>query len=176
MSTTSLTYQDYLAFPSDCWRHEVLAGEHVVSPRPDLRHQRTALRLLLQLEPQVTERGLGLVLPDVTVQLGRHQVVEPDITVLLPEHLDRAAKTRVIGAPDLVVEILSPNNRSHDCEQKRGIYAAHGVAEYWIVDPDQRTVAQLLLRGDSYVHAATATTAIISAVLPGVTIDLQKVW
>jgi len=171
-----LTYRDYSSFPDDGRRHEVLAGEHVVSPRPAPYHQVIAGRLFGLLDRAITRAGLGIALPVVTVQLAVHDVVEPDICVLLAPHGTRLLRSRVRGAPDLIVEVLSPGHHQQDKKHKKSRYAAAGVREYWIVDPRPRELEQLLLADGAYETLGTFAAQVQLAILPTVTIDLREVW
>ena len=170
-----LTFADYLAFPDDGQRHEILAGEHVVSPRPNLYHQLVAVRLLEELQATIARRELGLVYPEVTVHLADHDVAEPDIAIVLRGNERICTPTKILGAPDLLIEILSPSNRRVDEQQKRARYAAAGVREYWLVDPDEHTVEQLVLREGSFESRGVFADAITAAVCDA-RIDLTRVW
>jgi Uma2 family endonuclease len=94
--------------------------------------------------------------------------VQPDLQVLLPGGRVRVGGRGVEGPPDLVVEILRPSNRRHDLLTKRALYAKAGVREYWIVDPDERTVSILVLAGEELREdqVATADDAVSSPLLP----------
>lgn len=90
--------------------------------------------------------GLGLVrIAPFDVELAPNVVVQPDVLVVLKENFDKVADNRIIGAPDLVVEVASPSTAIYDRHDKLTAYARAGVPEYWIVDPDARTVEVLIL-------------------------------
>jgi Uma2 family endonuclease len=171
-----LTLRDYRRFPDDGRRHEILAGVHVVSPRPVPYHQLVAMRLCAWFDRTITRTGLGIALPDVTVELAEHDVVDPDITVLLQPYADRLLRTRVRGVPDLIVEVLSPGNRSHDRRHKKDRYAFHGVREYWLVDPVARSCEQWRRRGNGWSRLGAHYDRVRLAVLPAVEVDLQAIW
>ena len=133
---TKLTYEDYLQFPEDESRHEIIDGDHYVSAAPFVPHQRILKRLMVQLYRKFEETGLGEVLPaPVAVVLSRTDVVEPDLVVVPDEHASMIRRERIEGAPDLVVEILSPSTAYRDRGLKLDLYRKSGVGEYWIVDP-----------------------------------------
>jgi Uma2 family endonuclease len=135
-----LTYRDYVRFPDDGRRHELIDGEHYVTPSPILRHQKISGRLEFALQSYVRERGMGHVFhAPLDVILSDSDVVDPDILYVSEE---RAAILQdwVRGAPDLVVEILSPATRKTDESVKRHLYDRVGVREYWIVDPELELV------------------------------------
>jgi len=135
-----LTYQDYAQFPDDGRRHELIDGEHYVTPSPILRHQKISGHLEFALQGYVRERRAGHVFhAPLDVILSEHDVVEPDILYVSEE---RAAVLQdwIRGAPDLVVEILSPATRKIDETVKRHLYDRAGVKEYWIVDSELELV------------------------------------
>ena len=118
---TKLTYEDYLQFPEDESRHEIIDGDHYVSAAPFVPHQRILKRLMVQLYRKFEETGLGEVLPaPVAVVLSRTDVVEPDLVVVPDEHASMIRRERIEGAPDLVVEILSPSTAYRDPRPEAG--------------------------------------------------------
>ena len=145
------TYEDYQHTPED-QRFELLDGELIMVPAPNLRHQRIGIRLGALLHAFVQEGGLGEVFPaPCDVVLSETDVVQPDLLFVSVEraHL-LLGGDNVLGAPDLVVEILSPATAGRDRKLKRALYARHGVKEYWLVDPEARTVAVLGLGADDF--------------------------
>jgi Uma2 family endonuclease len=143
-SATKLTCDDFLGFPGfedDGQRHELIDGEHVVAPSPTTVHQRLVAELHLALVDVVHASGVGEVfLGPYDVVLSNHDVLEPDLLVVLADQADIVTDRHVRGAPGLVVEILSPGTRQRDETLKRAVYARSGVREYWMVDPDAQTV------------------------------------
>jgi Uma2 family endonuclease len=140
-NATKLTYEDFVLFPDDGRRHEIIDGEHFVTPSPARRHQRVLRNLTLVLVPFVREARLGEVLfAPFDVVFTRHDVVEPDLLYISAERSGVLTEANVQGAPDLVVEVLSPSSRRQDEVLKRDLYERGGVAEYWLVDPDAETV------------------------------------
>lgn len=136
-----LTYEDFLGFPEDGKRHELIDGEHYVTPAPSIRHQSIVAALTHWLRAHVLEAGLGLVLPaPVDVVLSEHDVVEPDLVFVSEERRDRVTEPNIQGAPDLVVEVLSDSTRRRDEITKRHLYELYGVREYWLIDPELETV------------------------------------
>ena len=176
MPTVKLTYDDYLRIPDDGLRHEVLDGIHVVSPSAGSRHQHLQLRLCARFDEHVDRRGLGTVFPDLDCVLGPNDVVRPDLIVVLAAHADRITATHVAGAPDLAIEILSPSTAANDRGAKKARCEARGVAEYWLVDADARTVEQFGLYDGSYRRLGVHAAAIQLAILPEVTLDLTMIW
>ena len=144
---TRLTYDDYLK-TSDDERYELLNGELVMPPAPSTGHQIVSMVLGSLLYRFVSERKLGTVIAAPTdVVLSDTDVVQPDILFVSNQKSHILTRESVRGAPDLVVEILSPATAERDRTLKLDLYAQHGVKEYWIVDPDAGTV-MVLLRGE----------------------------
>jgi Uma2 family endonuclease len=145
------TYDDYAALPDDGHRYEIVDGVLYMSPAPSREHQNAALEIAAYLRTYVKLAGLGQVyIAPFDVQLDPRTVVQPDVLVVLNPHLDRVAESRVIGAPDLVVEVSSPGTVGHDRTRKQDAYARAGVPEYWIADPWSRTVEVFTLEEGSY--------------------------
>jgi Uma2 family endonuclease len=145
------TYADYAALPDDGNRYEIIAGVLYMTPAPGTGHQSVSARLVTFLVTHVEFAGLGRVFAaPVDVELAPDTVVQPDIVVILSANLDRITPSRIIGAPDLVVEILSPGTAGYDRREKQDAYARAGVGEYWIVDPGAQTVELLTLDQGRY--------------------------
>ena len=175
-SAVKLTYQDYCRIPEDGQRHEILDGEHRVSPAPSTDHQSVLLRLGSQLYTQVESKGLGRVfIAPTDLHLSEVDIVQPDLMVILESNLHIITPTKVKGVPDLVVEALSPSTASHDRKAKKERYRIAGVPEYWIVDPDEHVVEQYLLEGEAYRLAEFCERKLCPA-LPGVVIDVDALW
>ena len=155
-SVVKFTYENYLTTPED-ERYELLDGDLIMVAAPNLKHQRVLLELARRLAQFIDDRGLGeLFIAPCDVVLSDTNVVQPDLLFISRERehlLSDGQKVR--GAPDLVIEILSPSSVETDRRTKRDLYGAHGVAEYWLVDPIAETVSIHRQRGD--VLAATDT-------------------
>ncbi len=128
--------------PEDGNRYEAIGGELYVTPPPRLRHQELARNLVRALLPLLQEPGRGeLYFAPVGVEFpDTRDGVQPDILFVSNERLDIVGEYWLRGAPDLVIEILSPSTAARDRNLKRKLYGRHGVAEYWIVDPLSETV------------------------------------
>ena len=145
------TYDDYAALPEDGNRYEILNGVLIMAPSPNGPHQDAALRFGYYLLTIVEFAGLGKVrISPADVELSPHNVVHPDVFVVLNEHMDRVKEKRVIGAPDLVIELASPSTAAIDRLTKYELYARHGVSEYWIAKPDKRTIEVMVLENGAY--------------------------
>ena len=173
------TYEDYRTTPEDK-RCELLDGDLLMTPAPNLKHQRVQLGLSRLLARFIEERALGeLFVAPCDVVLSDHDVVQPDLLFVSREraHLlsDGAA---VRGAPDLVVEILSPATADRDRGYKRALYARHGVAEYWLVDPADETIAIHRLQDGALAVAHTfgRGQTLRSPLLAGFELDVDAVF
>ncbi|MDX1999554.1 MAG: Uma2 family endonuclease [Thermoanaerobaculia bacterium] len=177
-----LTYEDFLGFPEDGNRHELLDGDHFVTPAPVPRHQRLVLRLAFALEAaQRTHRLSAQVFPaPIDVVLSPHDVVEPDLVVLREGSSAEVTDTCIEGAPDLVIEVLSDGTRKRDETTKRHLYERHGVTEYWIVDPVLESVKVYRRDGDRFapplLFENEAGGVLQTVVLPGLALELGELF
>ena len=168
------TYAAYRRLPADGLRHELIAGEHVVAPAPDVEHQAVVLQLGRRLAEQIQDAGRGVVLvAPVDLHLRPCTVVQPDVMVLLGNLDDLVGKAKITSAPALVVEVSSPSTRYRDRGAKRRLYASAGVREYWIVDPTTRTADQFELVEGRYVARATGAGVLRSVAFRGVKVGLR---
>jgi len=132
-----LTYDDFVLFPDDGRRHELIDGEHYVTPSPNMKHQRVLGSLHGLIWSWLEEHPVGKIfLSPFDVVFTQFDVVEPDLLYMSNE---RAAQIltpqNVRGVPELVVEIASRSTRKRDETLKRRLYERQGVSEYWMVDP-----------------------------------------
>jgi Uma2 family endonuclease len=157
--STKLTYEDYLLFPDDGKRHELIRGDHYMTPAPNTNHQRVSRNLVTALWTFVHQRRLGEVFDaPCDVMFSDEDVVQPDVLFVSSAKAGIVTEDNVKGAPDLVVEIVSDATRKKDEVTKRKLYERFGVTEYWIVDPELETVKVFRLSGQQYVRAAELST------------------
>src|SRR5438045_4564046 len=147
----SWTYDDYAALPDDGRRYEIVKGVLVMTPAPSPEHQDIVGEIFSALRTHIKLAGLGRVFTGpIDVDLGPKNVYQPDLVVVLNAHLDRVTEKKIIGAPDLVVEVASPSTAAYDRLTKYEQYARAGIPEYWIVRPTRRTVEVLVLEHGEY--------------------------
>ncbi len=137
-----LTYADFLLFPDDGNRHEIIDGVHYVTASPNPGHQELVGRLYLAIGNHLsTRRHLGRVfLSPLDVVMSDHDVVEPDLLFVAGDQQGILTEANVQGSPALLVEVLSPSTRRRDEGIKRRLFDRAGVREYWLVDPKARRV------------------------------------
>lgn len=174
-----LTYDDLKQIPEDDpFRHEICDGMHVATPSPIVPHQQVVGELFHQLYSAIHRTRLGRVFTaPLDVELGRFDVVEPDIVVVLHRNLDIITESHIVGVPDLLVEVLSPSTASRDRGIKRARYELAAVPEYWIVDPVERGVDvlrfDLSARGFMLAERCSETVRYDAA---GATIDVAALF
>ena len=175
------TYEDYLRLPEDGNRYEVIRGVLYVTPAPTYKHQIVAGNLQFRFRSFVEERALGVVLYapfDVKLPFRIGAPVQPDILFFrkgnTPDWEDKSFE----GVPDLVAEVISPGTRSHDRTTKLKAYQDAGVPEYWLVDPDARTVVVYALEKGKYVELANGGVGdtVRSSVLPGFGVNVTDLF
>jgi Uma2 family endonuclease len=178
------TYADYKSLPySERERYELLEGELVPMPAsPGEPHQWVSMGLASFLYRFVREHQLGRVyqapLDVVLGEMGDERVVQPDILFISQARSDIIQGEEIRGAPDLVVEVLSPTTEEKDRTYKRTLYARYGVKEYWLVDPGAQTVEVLTLGERGYHRAGFYQRAerVKSPLLAGLEIPLSEVF
>ena len=176
------TYEDYLNIPGDD-RYELIDGELILVGSPNEAHQTTDASLGARMYFFVEDRDLGRVYHapfDVllTDPDGSVNVVQPDLIFVSKERERIITPANIQGAPDLLVEILSPSTRRLDTTAKLELYARHGVREYWIADPVARTVAVMLLRDGEYetVGKYGVEDTLVSPTLQGLSVSLDRIF
>ena len=170
-----LTYEDSLQFPDDGLRHEILEGEHCVTPPPAVVHQRILLNLSYLLRQHLDTHPAGEVLfAPVDVLLSRFNILQPDLIYVSTERSHQFTSQNLQGAPDLAVEILSPSTRSRDLHLKRKVYRETGVLEYWIVDPEEQSVT--VHRRHAPTTEYRSGSSLTTALLPGFAVPIEKLF
>ena len=176
-SERKLTYADYLRWPDED-RWEVIEGEaFAMTPAPSFRHQRVAFRFAYALETALRGRPCVPCLAPIDVVLAEDTVVQPDVVVICDP--SKIRPDRVAGAPDLVVEVVSPTTGFKDRKVKRDLYERHGVREYVLLDPDAQCAERYALCQDGAYGKAEVfgpAEVLILGSLGGVEISLAEVF
>jgi Uma2 family endonuclease len=151
-----LTLADFDALPEGPPDYEFEGGRLIDMPRPHPRHQKIIMRLGAWLDDHVSGAMLGAVWPEIDVQLSRRRVYVPDLVFLSQSHVERysAERGRIIGAPDLVVEIVSPASASRDRVAKFNAYREAGVPWYWLIDSQSLAIEEYRLMPEGYLAVA----------------------
>lgn len=178
---TKFTYDDYLLFPDDGRRHELIEGDHYMTPSPSKKHQQISLNLAYAIRHHLKHHPCGEVyIAPFDVVLSNIDVIEPDLLFVSSAKASIVTAQNVQGAPDLVVEILSENTRKTDEIIKRKLYERYGVQEYWLIDPELETIKVYRLAPQGYVRAAElsreADDGLSTPVLPDLTLALADIF
>jgi Uma2 family endonuclease len=176
--TRPLTYEDIPAPPLDSGeRYELMGGEIVVTAAPTPAHQRIVIRLADDFRDSVDRPGLGeTFIAPTDVWLTPYDTVIPDLFIIATGSTATVGDRYVEGAPDLIVEVLSPSTKGRDRVRKAALYATHGVREYWLVDPETKSVAVLGLNKDRYAPLPQEPGTVRSALFPSLTVDLAALF
>ena len=175
----ALTYDDLLRIrETRDERMELIAGEIVVTPSPSLMHQVVVHRLAVVFDRVIVEPGLGLVVEaPFDMYLDEHNTLQPDVMVILRDRREIAESSKLVAAPNLVVEVVSPSSAQKDRGTKRDLYAAHDTPEHWLVDADYRQVTvSSNPRDGRYRTETTFDDTVVSATIPGVSVDLNSLF
>ncbi len=157
----------------DSPRCELILGRFYRSPSPSILHQ-IVVSLLWQRLHEIARSSGGLaLLAPLDVSLAEHSVVQPDVIYVSAERRGIARET-IEGAPDLLVEVLSPGSVRRDRGEKLGLYAQSGVREYWIVDPGERQIEFLLNESGRFMVALPSGTHYQSQAMDEVRLDLAE--
>jgi len=172
------TERDYFSLPDTNRLVELSEGRIIMPPHPTYSHQTALQNLFLKLHAFVEEHKLGIVrFAPLPVRLWPGKIREPDIFFFAKEHLDRIEE-KVCGVPDLVVEVISPGTEEVDRGEKYLEYARAGVREYWLVDPEERTVEIYTLKGSAFVLLGKHRSgeAAFSKLLSGFEVKVEEIF
>jgi len=181
-AAVKLTYDDFVHFPDDRKRHELIDGEHYVTPSPNIGHQRILGNLYLLIGNWLEDHPIGIAfLAPLDVVFSHFDVVEPDLLYLSNE---RAAQVitpiHVRGVPELVVEIASKGTRKRDETIKLRLYERMGVSEYWVIDPASDMVRVYRREGDGlgrpHELSREASDVLTTSLLPGLELPLTRIF
>jgi len=171
------TVADFDALPDDGNHYEIIGGVLGMSPAPELDHRVVQARLLalFQNDLDLGDRGVVFGAP-TDVQFSQFDIVEPDIVVVLEDNFDILRGKRIVGTPDLIVEIISPSSAGRDRVRKAALFALHGVREYWLVDPKEKAIVVQILENGVFVPVAQPAGIVRSVILAGVEVSLDRLF
>jgi|CXWL01.1.fsa_nt_gi Uma2 family endonuclease len=172
-----MTSRDYLALPDDGNRYELIHGELTMSPSADYTHGLVVSLLIERLRRFAVRGDLGDVSTETDMILGRHHVCRPDIT-FIGRNRGPIVKKHIIGPPDLVVEVTSPDNWRIDVYEKRDLYEKFGVREYWVIDiaDGRNRVFQWVLRRGQFAGGLLDQKILQSYQMKGFKLRLSEIW
>jgi Uma2 family endonuclease len=173
------TYADYRRLTDEGDYFEFIDGQRFKNPTPTPRHGLVLGSLMSRILPFLKEHCLGTVIHGpLDVVFAEDTVLQPDLIVVLKDHLSRIKEHGLFGAPDLVMEVLLPSTESRDRVEKLAVYARHGVREYWLVDPEKKRIEIFVLEDDQLIKKAEHDSgeARSLAVLPGFAAPLAEVF
>jgi Uma2 family endonuclease len=177
-----LTYDDFLLFPVDGKRHELIDGEHYVTPSPNLKHQVISGNLHFMVRAWLQNHPVGRIFyAPLDIVFTNFDVVEPDLFYMSHQRAGEILNARhVTGAPEIVVEIGSPRTRQRDETIKRRLYERSGVSEYWVIDPDLELVRVYSSRDGQFDRprelSAEAGDVLATPHLDGLQLALRKIF
>lgn len=177
-----LTYEDFVLFPDDGKRHELIDGEHYVTPSPNTKHQAIVWNLTSMIGPYLEAHPMGRAFnAPFDVVFSDFDVVEPDLLFISRvRQLEVLTTQHVRGAPDLVVEIASPGTRKRDETIKRRLYERFAVSEYWVIDPELDAIKVYRRIDGRYVRAAELLLengdVLSTPLLPGLEMPLSRIF
>lgn len=176
--TPVFSYADLAQLPDDGKRYEIVEGELAVSPAPNTTHQRVIWHLVAWLRrAELAGYGRGYVAP-LDVVFDPHNVVQPDACFVVTDRLHIVTAANIQGAPDLVVEVLSPGTRERDLGAKARLYARASVPHFWALDPDRQTLQTYTLSDAGYREATVSRSGdtLTSPLFPDLAFEVADVF
>ena len=172
------TYEDYLKIDDDN-RYELIGGKLIVVPSPKTIHQEIVLGIASVMKEFVSKNNLGKVfIAPTDVLLSETEKPQPDILFIPNERLNIVTENNIQGAPDLVVEVLSPSTKKYDKVEKSRMYYLYGVKEFWIVDPDGEVI-DVFVPGEknwNLFQAYNKDGILESSILTGFEVKLKDIF
>ena len=172
------TVKDYESLPEGS-PYQLIDGEFVMSPAPKFDHQRVLKRLFLKFFEVVEQKGRGeVIFSPIDVYLDEENAFQPDLVVILKNSKDKISQRGVEGAPDMVVEVLSPSTAYYDLKKKKDVYEKKGVQEYWVVDPEMGEIEVYTNEGGSFrlLQKAKREGKVRSSLIKGLEIDAKELF
>lgn len=173
-----MTATEFMNLPEQDTPVELIDGEVIVTFTPTYEHNQVMLRLVIELAPVVRARNLGAwSMAPLALFLSTYNVYQPDAMFFAIGNTPAPRKLPIMEIPEIVVEVVSPSSRSRDRVRKRSAYADRGIAEYWIIDPDQRQIVFSLRNEEgAYIEHEMDGSTIPVGLFAGVVIDLTWIF
>ncbi|GEA17590.1 Uma2 family endonuclease [Moorella sp. E306M] len=174
----SYTYEDYARLPEGT-PFQLIGGKLIMTPAPDTYHQIILMRLIEKLLFFLAGKDLGILFTaPVDVFLEEKETYQPDIIFIAKDRMHIIETTKIKGAPDLVIEILSPSTGYYDLKKKARVYARCGVKEYWIVDPEDKSIEVFQQKEGNFVlvHHVEETGQAKSILLKGFAVEVKEIF
>ena len=170
---------EFLEIPDDGNFYELIDGVVHVSPSPTPQHQDVLVEILTQIALFLRTNPVGKVFAELDVHLGegpngKDLVYRPEIVFVRAERLP-VMRDKIVGGPDLMVEVISRGSRRYDSETKKGDYERFGVGEYWLIDPERKAMTFYRLQEGRFVEVPVEGDAFTSKAVPGFVLDLARV-
>jgi Uma2 family endonuclease len=172
------TLAEYLTMPEGPPYYEFINGVAHFMPSPSMLHQECLLNLALEMKMYVRQHKLGRVfISPLDVYLSDEEYYQPDMLYVSNER-KHILQERIHGAPDLVVEVLSPSNGYKDLTHKKRMYEEFGVREYWILDPLEKAVEVLFNTENGFQISSKAYSkgSVQSQILSGFAVDVEQLF
>jgi len=172
------TYEDYAKLPEGA-PYQLIGGELIMTPAPTPYHQIVSRKIVSLLIQYVEKNNLGEILySPIDVYFSEKDVFQPDIIFVSKQRLNIIGETKIEGAPDLIIEILSPSTAYYDLGRKYEIYEKSGVKEYWIIHPERKSIEIYQNESGQFrlVQTAKETGTINSLFLKGFELNLEKIF
>ena len=169
---------EYLALGETQIRYELIDGVVVMSPSPTAQHQQLIMEIAHQVATFLDQSPVGRVFPELDINLraslDREVVYRPDV-VYVSKEKDGIIRNHITAAPDVVVEIISPDSRQYDSVTKKNDYEAAGVREYWLIDPLESKMTFFVRQGEKFAEPTPDGVTFASTAIPGFTLNLNRV-
>lgn len=172
------TYEDYRKLPEGA-PYQLIGGMLIITPSPSTYHQIISMKLGFLLVSFVQEKNLGLTLfAPIDVYLNETNTYQPDILFIAKDRQAIIEPDKINGAPDLVIEILSPSTAYYDLRKKFKVYEKSGVKEYWIIDPEEQSVEVFTLQEGKFMIGQKAEKQghIQSAIVEGFNVPIETIF
>ena len=172
------TYNDYKNLPEGA-PYQLIGGSLVMTPSPEVYHQDISGKLAYKMRGFVIKNKLGfLYYAPIDVKLSKYNVFQPDVIFIRKKNKKIIGLKNICGAPDVVIEILSPSTAYYDLREKFRVYEKYGVKEYWIVDPKVKSIEIYENHKNKFLlnNSAEVTGKVSSGILKGFTVSLKEIF